>query len=218
MKNVLKEEFDRIKAPDELKERTKKLMYDQMEKEQPSHVKDPVGEGTKRGKKQNKIVWGLAGAVLAAAALIILLLKPWKQDVFYVTPVSEEGYYARVELQDGLVQFVERGEAFDLSPNAGKVDTDASEDFAQEEEKVAFEQGGQIRVRESKEELPKASEEEYSEFAGEHFLVTVTEEATGRVFTAYIKRDSVLYTVTGEGVSQKQFLDYLRERFFYRKH
>lgn len=214
MKDVLKEEFDRIKAPDELKERTKKLMYAQMEKEEPSHVKDPVGEGTKSEKKQNKIVWGSAGAVLAAAALITLFLKPWKQDDFYVTPVSEEGYYAQVELQDGFVQFVERGEAFDLSPNAGKVNPDASEEISEEEEQVTLEQGGQIRVRESEEEFPKASEEEYSEFAGEHFLVTVTEEATGRVFTAYIKRDNVLYTVTGEEVSQKQFLDYLIERFF----
>lgn len=220
MKEELRQEYDRIQAPEELKQRTKQLMRERLRLEKPAAEGDPVGDGKRGGakKKSLKNRTAVIGSVaLAAAALCITIYAFGGRNGFYVTPVSDESYYAEVEVSDGIIHFAERGEMSGMMPNASKAEAGdgAGENASGEEEGETAKAGnsGSIRIKEGTGSLPKAGEEEYSYVAGEKFLVTAVKKEEP-VYTAYLERDGILYTVTAEGVSQKQFLDYIYRNFF----
>lgn len=225
MKEEFRREYDRIHAPEELKRQTKQLMHERLLSETAAEeipVKNVKREASEAGtvrKRPNRKKAAVIGAMaLMVAALGIVIYAFPNRNSFYVTQMSEDSYYAQVEVTDGMIYFAERGESMELTPNASKEemgqDKTKEENETEENGDVVTKVGndGSIRVKERAGSLPKAKEEEYSYVAGERLLVTVTAKEES-VYTAYLERNGVLYTVTGEGVSQKQFLDYIYTKF-----
>lgn len=214
MKEEFRQEYEKIHASGELKERTKQLMRESLLSETAQEGILPKNKKKSKGKRAAVI----GTMALMAAALGIVLYSFSGRDGFYVTPISEDAYYAQIEVADGMIYFAERGQSLEITPNASK--TELGQDETTEKDETEQNGGavtevgdnGFIRVKESAGSLPEAKEGEYSYVAGEKLLVTA---AMGEkpVYTAYLARDGILYTVVGDGVSQKQFLDYIYKNF-----
>jgi len=230
MREAVHSIYDGITVPVDLKNRVKAEMRKELQREAVLKQGDPVGDGkvelfSDRSSKKKNYAGMFAGVTgLAAACLCVYIFASHSQSSIYVTPMKEGAYYAQVELKDGEINFIERGEALSFSANLGVVGAaDGQSATAQEEvaKEIAEETGlstdyavgeGTITMKRTKGALPQAKEEEYSYISGQKlFVTTVTKDGT-ELYKAYYEKDDFLYTVTGEGITQKEFIDFIYEK------
>ncbi len=210
MKKAFEEAYGNVKAPDSLKAETLILMEAENEKQIP--------QGQKASKRRRS-VWGcgLAGAVLCAA-LICLLFLPGR-DAVYITPMEDGVHWDMVELEDGVLRFLSERMIISVTPNAGngtgdREGTDPVNDGEADcpVEKITAQSGGTLTLyRQDAQALLNIPEEDWSHINGQQVYVTVLKTETIR-YQATFEKDGMTWEITGVGVTQKEFIDYLYKK------
>ncbi|MGN1147769.1 MAG: hypothetical protein ACI4TB_05060 [Lachnospiraceae bacterium] len=211
MKKEFKEAYGKIQAPNILKAETLELMETEKKKVFPKGHK----VRTKR-----RIVWSFGAAVAVLCAVFLCLVFLPRQGAIYITPMEDGVYYDRVELEDGVLTFHSERVIISVTPNAGNItggekkteetDTDGEEGCLAEE--VTTQSGGTIVFcKEDSLTLPEIPEADWSYIDGQRVYVTALKTETIR-YQATFERDGKVCEITGEGVTQKEFIDYLYKK------
>ncbi len=205
LKNQFKVTFGKVSASSDMKEDILSQMKNVNEKEM---VKSPVSAP----KRKNFLLAFPGAAVLVCAAVLFLWIKPL--GVPYVTQMEDGVYYEKVELKDGVINFVANRVAISISPNAGQVVIGQQEDVSDITEDILIEEkktksGGIITCKETTSvSLPKIAEKNWSIIGDNKIYVTVLKTDSVR-YQAVFEKDNKAYEVIGENVTQKEFIDYL---------
>lgn len=204
MKDKFQETYDQIKAPEELKNHV--LM--QMMEDKPN----TEGPMSPPPQKTFHIPWRYPG--LAAAILLCFSLFYFQTgNTIYKTPLKDGEYLQAVELQDGYLQFLENGSLISLTPNAGVIGKEEPDTDRAEKEVYPIKGGGTITIERSANEHIKPIPEQLRSHMGQQELVLTTAEDSGqKSFSAEFEKEGVLYRISGEKVTQKQFIDFLAEQ------
>lgn len=198
-----------IKAPEELKEDTLKLMF----------AEEGRRQETKKAKRRKFPGW-YYGAVAAAACAVLFFVSALRTDgISYVTMMEEDVFYDTVELKDGLIRFLPDRVIISISPNAGQAafqEKDVSslpdEKVTEPEEQVETKSGGQLKLfKIDALSIPKIGEEDWS-YIGEQKIYVSVLETDGMRFHAVYEKGEASYEVIGEDVTQKEFIDYLYQK------
>lgn len=191
----LKEVYEQLKAPEELKTKTLEMMSD-------------VQRG---GKKKNYFYPAMA---MTACAAILCLVLFWPRGIKYITPVEDGNYYEEVSIKDGVIIFNQNRVAISITPNAGKV-VIGGETKTEEETVISTisekqsESGGDLVFQEvSALSLPEIREDAWSNIGEQQIYVTVLKAEDYR-YQAAFEKDGIAYEVIGTGVTQKEFIDFL---------
>lgn len=210
MKKVFKEAYEKIKAPASLKSETLALMRTEVRKSLPQRQQ-------KRAK--TAAVWGggLAGAVLCAALICVLFL-PGREAV-YITPMEDSVHQDTVELEDGVLRFLSERIFISVTPSVGSAsgDRENSEQADDREEngpaeEITTQSGGTLTLyRKDPSELPEIPAEDWSHIGGQQVYVTALKTETVR-YQAIFEKDGMACEITGTGVTQKEFIDYLYKK------
>lgn len=211
MKKEFKEAYGKIQAPDTLKAETLKLMEAE---------KNAMPLKGHKACTKRRIVWsfGAAAAVLCAVFLCLVFLP--RQRAVYITPMEDGVYYDRVELKDGVLIFHSERVIISVTPNTGNMmggekkpeetDTNGEEGCLAEEETT--QSGGTlIFCKEDSLTLPEIPEADWSYIDGKRVYVTTLKADTIR-YQATFEKDGKVCEITGEGVTQKEFIDYLYKK------
>lgn len=199
------EAYGGIKAPEELKADTLRKMHKENES------RKEKGGGEKAGGRKKACYFGALAAAMAAALALFLF---WPGGAVYVTNMEDGVYYDEVELKDGVIRFTAGRVAISISPNAGTVvfgqeSEAAGEDTEGLQETIETKSGGTIVFRETGTlSLPEFSEESWSYIGEQQIYVTVLKTSQTR-YQAVYEKDGKAYEITGEGVTQKEFIDQL---------
>lgn len=210
MKKAFEEAYENVKAPASLKEETLSLMRAESEK---------TRVDGKNPHKKAVIAWSgsLAAAVLCAA-LIGLLFLPGRGAV-YVTPLEDGVHRDTVELKDGVLRFLSERIFISVTPNAGSAvggrENEEAADHSQGDrpvEEITAQSGGTLTFyRKDVLTLPEIPEEDWSHIDGQRVYVTVLKTETVR-YQATFEKDGAVCEITGEGVTQKEFIDYVYKK------
>lgn len=209
--------FDEIKAPKDLKEETLAKMF--LEDEKVNTVCDKTKEADKVEVKSAKkktaariYRFGALALTACAAALCFVLLRP--AGAVYVTPIEDGNYYETVELEDGIISFVQNRVSISVSPNAGHASLGAEEEkeITEETEEIIAEEeterGGSLVLKKmSYLSFADAEDRNWSYIGEQKIYVTVLNGEEG--FKAVYEKGEAFYELTGINVTQKEFIDFL---------
>lgn len=188
------------------------------------HTLAQMMENTKTQSKEGKNnlpvarrKWFLAvpAAALLCVALVFVVFKATTETP-YLTQLENGVFCEEVELKDGELHFVEGRVAISITPNAGGVTigqkqegevSEAEDSQLLEEKKMA--NGGQLTYKKIKSvKLPDIGEKNWSYIGKQKIYITVLDTQDTR-YQALYEKDGQAYEVTGIGVWQKEFIDYL---------
>lgn len=210
MKKAFEEAYGKVQAPDALKTETLALMETEDEK----FSKVPKAHTTR------KIVWGCSvTAAVLCAAVLWLILSPGRGAV-YITPMEDGAHYATVELEDGILYFQSERVVISVTPNAGSITgegvktdgTAAGGEDGLPAEEVTAQSGGTLTLcKQDRMTLPDIPEEKWSCIDGRWVYVTVLMTENIR-YQAAFEKDGMVWEITGNGVTQKEFIDYLYKK------
>lgn len=199
MKKEFRDIYDQLKAPQEWKTHTLQKMHEARQK-----------NDTRSFAAVEGLKWRYAALFPVAAILCIILFSPFEKNSIYKTPLTDDEYYSIVELQDGIVQFVEKGTLIVPLPNAGNAGSEETKQNEPEREVYSFKGDARITVEETAGgNMEKIPEKFLSNIAGQELFVSVGEQDGVRIYESKYVKDNSLYFVQGIGVSQKQFIDFL---------
>ena len=205
LKSLFKDSFDKVSVSSNMKED----MITQMKKaNEEESVKVPV----RMPKRKSFLVAFPAAAAIVCAAVLFLVIRP--AGVPYVTQMEDGIYYDKVELKDGVINFVANRVAISISPNAGQVVIGQQEDTTEIAEEIIVEEkatksGGTIICKKAaRVSLPRIAENSWSNIGDNKIYVTVLKTDELR-YQAVYEKDDEAYEVIGENVTQKEFIDYL---------
>lgn len=210
MKKMFKEAYEKIKAPASLKSETLTLMRTEMGQ--------PLSQRRQKSGK-TAAVWGgvLAGAALCAA-LICLLFLPGREAV-YITPMEDGVHQDTVELKDGVLRFLSERIYISVTPSVGSVTGDPENQEQTDDwevggpaEEITAQSGGTLTLyRKDSSELPEIPEGDWSYIGEQQVYVTALKTETVR-YQAIFEKDGMVCEITGAGVTQKEFIDYLYKK------
>ncbi|MBQ8597701.1 MAG: hypothetical protein IJ409_07935 [Lachnospiraceae bacterium] len=200
LRQAFQKSYQNIKMPEDLKQAT---------------LSEMMKNTKKTGKKL--VGFGSAVAVLCAAALAFLVLRP--SGVSYITPMEEGVYYDTVELKNGEIHFVKNRVAISITPNAGQIVIGGDSAVSTEEEKktevleeTVAESGGLLVFQETEQvSLPEIAEDNWSNIGEQTIYVTVLKTEEIR-YQAVFEKNGTAYQVIGTDVTQKEFIDYLNDK------
>lgn len=200
MKKAFQETYGKVQAPQSLKAETLALMKEEQQK--------GSAKGRRTGAKRI-LPWGAAAVLCGVLACLFLL--PGRGAV-YITPMEEGVHYDRVELSDGVLYFQSGRVSISVTPNAGSAmsseESREGDDFAEEKTSPG---GGTLICTRSSQGLPEADEADWSQIDGQQVYVTVLKKEP-ILYQAVFEKEGTVWEITGEGVPQKEFIDYLYEK------
>lgn len=209
LRKEFKDTFSGIHASEDLKARTLTAMLDEEEIR---------SKETKRRPSYVKKIWTISvpAAALLCAALVLMVLKGTPEPP-YITQLENGVFCEEVKLEDGELHFAAGQVAISITPNAGVVnigqnqtgELPASEDGEQILDKKEDAAGGQlIHKKIAAIKLPDIGEKNWSYIGEQKIYITVLDTVDTR-YQAVFEKDGQAYEVTGIGVWQKEFIDYL---------
>lgn len=209
LRKEFKDTFSGIHASEDLKARTLTAMLDEEEIR---------SKETKRRPSYVKKIWTISvpAAALLCAALVLMVLKG-TPDPPYITQLENGVFCEEVKLEDGELHFAAGQVAISITPNAGAVnigqnqtgELPASEDGEQILDKKENAAGGQLIYKKiAAIKLPDIGEKNWSYIGEQKIYITVLDTVDTR-YQAVFEKDGQAYEVTGIGVWQKEFIDYL---------
>ncbi len=210
MKKAFEEAYGKVQAPDTLKAETLALMEAEEKKQS---LKTQKAGGKRRA------VW-CCGMVAAALCVVVICLLVWPgRGAVYITPMEDGVCHDRVELKDGVLYFQSERVVISVTPNAGNTTsgekpdkTGVGEEDVSPVEVVTAKSGGTLVLyRQDSLTLPEVTEEGWSHIGGQQVYVTVL-KTEGIRYQATYEKDGEVCEITGEGVSQKEFIDYLYQK------
>lgn len=201
MKKAFEEAYGKIQAPEPLKAETLTLMEAENKKRKPGFV------------------WGCSAAAAVLCAAIFCLLFFQGRGAVYITSMEDGVHYDTVELEDGILYFQPERVTISVTPNAGSITsgekTDETAAGGEEElpaEEVTAQSGGTLTLyQQDRMALPDIPEENWSYIDGRRVYVTVLMAETIR-YQATFEKDGRVWEITGNGVTQKEFIDYLYQK------
>lgn len=209
MKKLFQETYGKVQAPEDLKAETLTLMEAESGKEK-AH----------RNRPKQKIIWCCGSVAAAFCVVFIGLSLLFKQGPVYITPMEDGVHYDRVELEDGVLNFWSERVMISVTPNGGNA---ADRVDASDETVVNEEEGGSIERVKSQSGgtlvyliqedlcLPKLPDSDWSIIDGQRVYVTVLKTEIIR-YQATFEKEGRVCEVTGEGVTQKEFIDFLYKK------
>ncbi len=208
-KKAFEEAYNSIKAPADLKADTlEKMVKEDKRQAQSSDIK--------RYRIHKKPVVGYVSLAMAICGIFfaVFFLRP--EEAVYLTAMEDGVFYDEVELKDGVIHFVRNRVAISVTPSAGGVvigqETEKADEEKSKTEEVRTESGGVISFRETAAlSLPEIAEEKWSYIGEQKIYVTVLNMEPVRYQAAFEKEGSAC-EMTGEGVTQKEFIDELYRR------
>lgn len=204
MKKKIQETYNQVTAPEELKS---SVLIKMKESEQ---TLKPVSKISK--KSRFKPSWGYAGLAAAAAFFFLIAFRLWDGSTIYKTPLKNGEFLSVVELQDGYLQFLESDSVIPLTPNAGAIGKQETTENEWESQVVSMKGGGTITIKYlaggHKKRVPNQLR---SHFAEQELVLTVMDDERNS-FEAEYEKDGILYCISAENVTQKQFIDFLIEQ------
>lgn len=204
MKTKFQETYDQIKAPEELKKRVLVKIKEPQKKTEPVPAASP--------KSPIKRKWKYAGLAAAAVLLCFTAFRLWNGNPIYKTPLKDGEYLRVVELQNGYLQFVENNTIIVLTPNVGAIGKEEAERMEPDSRVIPIEGQGKITVEKWQGKGIKPMPEEFRSHIGQQELVlTVLDNKGEKTFEAEYEKAGILYHISGERVTQKQFIDFLIE-------
>lgn len=209
LRKEFKDTFSGIHASDDLKARTLTAMLDEEEIR---------SKETKGRPLYVKKIWTISvpAAALLCAALVLMVLKGTPETP-YLTQLENGVFCEEVKLEDGELHFAAGRVDISITPNAGGVTIgqnrdgelpapEAGEQILKKKENAA---GGQlIYKRIAAIKLPDIGEKNWSYIGEQKIYITVLDTVDTR-YQAVFEKDGQAYEVTGIGVWQKEFIDYL---------
>lgn len=209
LRKEFKDTFSGIHASEDLKARTLTAMLDEEEIR---------SKETKRRPSYVKKIWTISvpAAALLCAALVLMVLKGTPEPP-YITQLENGVFCEEVKLEDGELHFAAGRVAISITPNAGVVnigqnqtgELPASEDGEQILDKKEDAAGGQLIYKKiAAIKLPDIGEKNWSYIGEQKIYITVLDTVDTR-YQAVFEKDGQAYDVTGIGVWQKEFIDYL---------
>ena len=209
LRREFKDTFSGIHASEDLKIRTLTQMLENT-KSQSEEVKNgPLSAGRK---------WRIAVPVAALlCAILILTVFKGTPVTPYITQLEDDVFCEEVKLEDGELHFVASRVAISITPNAGGVtigqkqdgEVSEAEDSAQILEEKENANGGQLIYKKIESvKLPDIGENNWSYIGEQKIYITVLDTQDIR-YQAFFEKDGQAYEVTGIGVWQKEFIDYL---------
>lgn len=209
LRREFKDTFSGIHASEELKDHTLAQMLEEK--------KAQSGEGKDRPLSA-KGKWHMAVPAIAflCAALVFVVLKG-TPGTPYLTQMEDGVFYEEVKLEDGELHFVAGRMAISITPNAGGVTIGQEQDgellTPEDGEQILEEKenanGGQLAYKKiASIKLPDIGEKNWSYIGKQKIYITVLDTLDTR-YQAVFEKDGQAYEVTGTGVWQKEFIDYL---------
>lgn len=199
----IQETYDQIKAPKELKDSLLSKMKEPQQDIEPM-LKAP-------SKNRFIIKWRYAG-LAAAVILCFIIFHLWNGNNIYKTTLKDGEYLSVVELQDGYLQFIESDSIISLTPNAGVIGRQEGENEEQDNEVISIDDGKITVEKRQGKKIKRVQEKLMSNIFGQELVLTVQEGDNGKCFEAEYERDGFLYRISGDNVTQKQFIDFLIDR------
>lgn len=207
LRREFKDTFHGIHASEELKAHTLSQMMEETRSR---------SEG---GKKVSTAVKGKWRIVVPAMALLcaafVFVVFRGTPGTPYLTQMEEDVFYEEVMLEDGELHFVANRVAISITPNAGITvgqkqdgESPAMEDAHILEEKEMADGGQLVYKRIAAIKLPDIGEKDWS-YIGEQKIYITMLDTLDTHYQAVFEKDGQAYEVTGIGVCQKEFIDYL---------
>lgn len=212
LRKEFKDTFSGIHASEDLKARTLTAMLN----EEKIRSKESKGRPSSVEK-----MWmmSIPASALLCAALVLMVLKG-TPGTPYLTQLENGVFCEEVKLEDGELHFVAGRVAISITPNAGGVATlqkqdgelpapEAGEQILEEKEDA---DGGQLIYKKiAAIKLPDIGEKNWSYIGDQKIHITVLDTVDTR-YQAVFEKDGQAYEVTGIGVWQKEFIDYLYQK------
>lgn len=209
LRKEFKDTFSGIHASEDLKARTLTQMLE--------NTKSQSGE-IKGSPLSAKRKWRIAVPAMALlCAAIVLVVFKGTLETPYITQLENGVFCEEVKLEDGELHFVAGRVAISITPNAGGVTTlqkkddelPASEDGEQILKKKENADGSQLIYKKiAAMKLPNIGEKNWSYIGEQKIYITVLDTVDTR-YQAVFEKDGQAYEVTGIGVLQKEYIDYL---------
>lgn len=209
LRKEFRDTFSGIHASEDLKARTLTAMLDE----------EKIRSKETKGRPSSvKKMWTISvpAAVLLCAALVLMVLKG-TPGTPYLTQLENGVFCEEVKLEDGELHFVTGRVSISITPNAGGVTTlqkqdgelpapEAGEQILEKKENAA---GGQLIYKKIAAIKPlNIGEKNWSYIGEQKIYITVLDTVDTR-YQAIFEKDGQAYEVTGIGVWQKEFIDYL---------
>ena len=209
LRTEFKDTFSGIHASEDLKARTLTQMLEST-KSQSGEIKGSLL--STRGK------WRIAvpAAALLCAVLVFVVFKG-TPGPSYITQLENGVFCEEVKLEDGELHFTGGRVEISITPNAGGITTlqkqddelPAPEKEAQILDKKEYADGGQMIYKKiTAIKLPDIGEKNWSYIGEQKIYITVLDTVEAR-YQAVFEKGGQAYEVTGTGVWQKEFIDYL---------
>lgn len=209
LRTEFKDTFSGIYASEDLKARTLTVML-----ENPANQSNETKERSSFVKKKWCII---VPAVALFCAVFVLTMFKGTSGTPYITQLEDGVFCEEIKLEDGELHFVAGRVAVSITPNAGGVtigqDPDielpASENEARLLDKKENADGGQLIYKKIESiKLPNVTDASWSHIGEQKIYITVLDTLDTR-YQAIFEKDGQAYEVTGIGVLQKEFIDYL---------
>ncbi|MDE7249052.1 MAG: hypothetical protein K2N82_04035 [Lachnospiraceae bacterium] len=209
LRKEFKDTFFGIHASDDLKARTLTAMLDEEE------IRSKETKGSPSSVKK---IWTISipATALLCAALVMIVLKGTPEPP-YITQLENGVFCEEVKLEDGELHFVADRVAIAITPNAGGVTIGQMQDgelLVPEDGDQVLEQkendGGGLLIykKTAAIKFPDIGEKNWSYIGEQRIYITMLGTVDTR-YQAVFEKDGQAYEVTGIGVWQKEFIDYL---------
>ncbi|MCM1125999.1 MAG: hypothetical protein NC429_05950 [Lachnospiraceae bacterium] len=218
LRREFKDTFSGVHASEDLKARTLARMLDE------ENVEDKEsGSSAAPAFRRRAVVFrpAVTAGLLCTAALVCVVLALFvfqgTPKPSYLTVMEDDVFYEEVMLKDGELHFVANRMAISIKPNAGGITIGQEADEASAaveegnetiEEKVLDEGGTLLFSKISAVELPDIGDKNWSYIGETQIYITKLNTSVPR-YQAVFEKGGQAYEVTGTGVSQKAFIDYL---------
>ncbi|MBD5472004.1 MAG: hypothetical protein HDR20_03625 [Lachnospiraceae bacterium] len=209
LRKEFKDTFSGIHASEDLKARTLTAMLDDEE------IRSKETKGRLSPVKKIWII-SVPAAALICAALVLMVLKGTPAPS-YITQLENGVFCEEVKLGDGELHFVADWVVISITPNAGGVTIGQMQDgelLVPEDGDQVLEQkendGGGLLIykKTAAIKFPDIGEKNWSYIGEQKIYITVLNTVDSR-YQAVFEKDGQAYEVTGIGVWQKEFIDYL---------
>ena len=209
LRKEFKDTFSGIHASEDLKARTLTAMLDEEE------IQSKETKGRPSPVKKICTV-SIPAAALLCAVLVLMVLKGTPEPP-YITQLENGVFCEEVKLEDGELHFTGGRVEISITPNAGGITTlqkqddelPAPEEEAQILDKKEYADGGQMIYKKiTAIKLPDIGEKNWSYIGEQKIYITVLDTVEAR-YQAVFEKGGQAYEVTGTGVWQKEFIDYL---------
>lgn len=218
LRREFKNVFSGVHASEDLKARTLARMLDEEDGEE-----EESGSSTAPAFGRRAVVFRMAmplgllcTAVLVCAVLALFVFHGTPKPS-YLTVMEDDVFYEEVMLKDGELYFAADRVAISIMPSAGGITigqkTDEASAAVEEvnetiEERVLDDGGTLLFQKISAAELPDIGDKNWS-YIGERQIYITRLDTIDPLYQAVFEKDGQAYKVTGMGVTQKAFIDYL---------